>query len=125
MKIVYSDRKSGKTAQADVAKESDSQFIGKRIGEAIDFNGLKLQITGLSDNMGAPSRREIDGTRKARPLLSGGPGLRRGKAGYRSRRLIRGNTIGPDTMQINTVITDYGSVKSEELFKPKEKKEEE
>jgi small subunit ribosomal protein S6e len=129
MKVVYSDKKSGKTAQADVAKESESMLIGKKIGDIIEggvikLDGYKLQITGLSDNMGAPSRKEIDGTRKARPLLSSGPGLRGGKAGYRSRRLIRGNTISTDTVQVNTVITEYGAMKVEELFKPKEKKEE-
>ena len=34
------------------------------------------------------------------------------------------NTIGNDTSQINTVITEMGSHNAEELFKPKEKKEE-
>lgn len=121
MKVVYSDKKSGKTGQADIPKENENAFIGKKIGEVIEFSGMKLQITGLSDNMGAPSRKEIEGTRKARPLLSSGPGLRGGKAGYRSRRLIRGNTISTDTVQINTFIADFGAAKAEELFKPKEK----
>ena len=43
--------------------------------------------------------------------------------GYRARKLVRGNTIGPDTVQINTVIEQFGSKPHEELFKPKEKSE--
>ncbi len=124
MKVVYSDKKSGKTAQADVAKESEAMLLGKKIGDVIEWNGLKLQITGLSDNMGAPSRREIEGTRKAHPLLSSGPGLRKGSHGYRARRMIRGDTISADTAQVNTFIVDFGKASAEELFKPKEKKEE-
>jgi small subunit ribosomal protein S6e len=128
MKVVYSDKKSGKTAQAEVAKESESMLVGRKIGEQIDgsvvkLDGFKLQITGLSDNTGAPSRREVEGTRKAWPLLSGGPGVRGAKAGYRARRLIRGNTISADTVQVNTVIAEYGAMGLDQVFKPKEKKE--
>ena len=53
MKIVYSDKKSGKTAQLEVAKDGEAMLIGKKIGEVIEGNvigleGFKLQITGLS-----------------------------------------------------------------------------
>ena len=128
MKIVYSDRKSGKTAQAEIAKESESRLIGLRIGDplegsAVGIEGVKLQITGLSDNTGAPSRKEIDGTGKVWPLISSGVGIRGAKHGYRHRKLVRGNAISPDTVQINTVILEHGSRSLEELFKPKEKKE--
>ncbi len=126
MKIVYSDKKSGKTSQAEVPKEFEGMVIGRKIGEqiegsAIKFDGLKLQITGLTDNTGSPSRREIDGTRKARPLLSNAPGLRHATHGFRSRRLIRGNTVSTDTAQVNTVIVEMGAATAEQLFKPKEK----
>lgn len=129
MKLVYSDRKSGKTAQEDIAKDSEGAVMGKKIGDVIDgfvvnLAGFKLQITGMSDASGAPSRKEIEGTIKARPLLSEGTGIRNAKHGYRSRRLIRGNTISADTVQINTVIAEYGQKSAEELFKPKEKKRE-
>jgi small subunit ribosomal protein S6e len=129
MKIVYSDKKSGKTSQAEVPKEFEAMVIGKKIGEqvegsAIKLDGMKLQITGLTDNTGSPSRREIDGTRKAWPLLSNAPGIRHAKHGYRARRLIRGNTISADTAQINTIIVEMGTHTAEQLFKPKEKKAE-
>ncbi len=129
MKIVYSDKKSGKTAQQEVPKEKENMLIGLKIGDTVDgfivgLEGMKFQITGLSDNTGAPSRKEIEGTLKSRPLLSRGPGIKKVKKGYRVKRLIRGNTIGNETSQINTLILEMGSKSVEELFKPKEKKEE-
>lgn len=129
MKIVYSDRKSGKTAQADIPAGREGQVVGRKIGEEIDgsivgLDGFKLVITGLSDNMGAPSRKDIDGTRKARPLLKLGVGMRNRGRGYRAKRMARGNTISLDTVQVNTAIKEYGSKPMEELFKPKEKKAE-
>jgi len=125
LKIVYSDKKTGKTAQAEVPKEREALLIGKKMKEQIDgsiigMEGYKLEITGLSDKTGAPSRSEIEGTRKAWPLLSSGPGIRKPSKGERRKRIVRGNTIGIDTEQINTVIAEYGSMPVEELFKKKE-----
>ncbi len=129
MKIVYSEKKSGKTSQQEVPKEKESILIGLKMGDTVDgfvvgLEGMKFQITGLSDSTGAPSRKEIDGTIKSRPLLSKGTGIRKPRKGYRVKRLIRGNTISNETAQINTVIIEMGSKTAEELFKPKEKKEE-
>ncbi len=128
MQIVYSDRKSGKTAQSEIPKDREHVALGKKIGESVDgavvgMEGYKLKITGLSDNTGAPSRNEIEGTRKARPLLGYGVGMRNKGKGYRARRLVRGNTVSADTAQINTVIEEYGTAPAESLFKKKEKAE--
>ncbi len=128
MKIVFSDKKTGKTAQSEIPKDSEAAYLGKKIGEVVDgtaagLPGFKLKVTGLSDNAGSPSRREIEGTRKARPLLSYGVGMKVREKGHRSRRLVRGNTISTDTAQINTVIEEYGAMGTEELFKPKAKAE--
>ncbi len=131
MKLVYSDKKSGKTAQRDIPKEAEGSLIGKRIGEVIEggsfgLEGYKFQITGLSDTMGSPSRKEIEGSRKARVLLGSGPGIIGAKKGRRVRKLVRGNSVSTDTGQINTVITGYGTKSAEELFpkKAEAKKEE-
>jgi small subunit ribosomal protein S6e len=125
LKIVYSDKKTGKTAQSEVPKEKEALLIGKKMKEQIDgsiigIEGYKLEITGLSDTTGAPSRSEIDGTRKAWPLLSSGPGIRKPSKGERRKRIVRGNTISIDTEQINAVIVEYGPTPIEELFKKKE-----
>jgi small subunit ribosomal protein S6e len=129
MQIVYSDRKTGKTGQADVPKDREAQLVGKRMGDIIDgaiagLDGFKLKLTGMSDSAGAPSRSEIEGTRKATPLLGYGVGMRYRGKGFRSRRSVRGNTVSNDTVQLNTVIEEYGSKPLEELFKVKEKKDE-
>jgi len=128
MKLVFSDKKTGKTAQVDVPKEREGMLIGRKMGEVVDgtaggLDGFKLQITGMSDTAGSPSRPEIEGTRKAKPLIGSGPGARHPKKGERARRSVRGNTISTDTAQVNTVITEYGAKPVTELFKPAEKKE--
>jgi small subunit ribosomal protein S6e len=124
MKIVFSDKKSGKTAQLEVAKESEASLMGKKIGEVIEgavvgLDGYRLQITGMSDNTGSPSRKEVEGSRKAYVFLSRGPGIRLMKKGRRYRKLVRGNTVSAETGQINTVITEYGTKSAEELFPKK------
>ncbi|MDE1854791.1 MAG: 30S ribosomal protein S6e [Candidatus Micrarchaeota archaeon] len=125
VRIVFSDKKSGRTAQLEVAKENEGSLMGKKIGEVIEgalvgLEGFKLQITGLSDKMGSPSRSEIDGTRKAYAFLGGGPGIVGAKKGMRRRKLVRGNTISADTSQVNTLITEYGPKSLDELFPKKE-----
>ena len=129
MQIVYSDRKTGKTGQVEVPKDRESQLVGMKMSDVIDgaiagLDGFKLKITGLSDGAGSPSRWEIEGTRKAKPLLSFGVGMRQRGKGFRSRRSVRGNTVSAETVQLNTVIEQYGSKPLEELFKAKEKKAE-
>ena len=126
MQIVFSDPKLGKTAQLEVQKEAEARLIGSKIGDVIDgspagLDGFKLKITGMSDSSGAPSRSEIDGIGKSRSLLRFGTGMRVRSKGYRAKKLVRGNTISTDTVQINTVIAEYGQKSAEELFKPKEK----
>lgn len=130
MKIVFSDKKTGKTGQVEVAKGSEGMLIGKKMKDVIDgsvagLDGYKLLVTGLSDSAGSPSRPEIDGTRKAKTLIANGPGIAHPKKGFRSRRSVRGSVISTDTAQVNTVITEYGTKPVEELFKPKEAKKEE
>jgi len=129
MKVVFSDKKSGKTAQMEVPKDMEATLLGRKIGDVLDgfafgLEGFKLQVTGLSDTSGTPSRMNVDGTRKARLLLSGGAGLKGAKHGFRARKLVRGNQITNDTQQINTFITEYGSKPLGELFVPKAKKTE-
>lgn len=129
MKLVFSDKKNGRTAQLEVAKDSEATLLGKKIGEVIDGAGLglegyRLQITGLSDKMGSPSRREVEGSRKVYILLNKGPGIVGAKKGKRLRKLVRGNTVSVDTGQVNTVIAEYGTKSTEELFPKKAKVEE-
>ncbi|VVB76991.1 30S ribosomal protein S6e [uncultured archaeon] len=88
------------------------------------LDGYYFKITGLIDKTGAPSRKEVEFSRKVFMLLSSGPGIRNPKKGKRIRRLVRGNTISVDTEQINSIIEEYGSKSLDEIFPKKAPKEE-
>ncbi|MDK6028566.1 30S ribosomal protein S6e [Ignisphaera sp. 4213-co] len=85
-----------------------SRLIGMRIGDRIDgsvigFPNIVLEIRGGSDLAGFPMRKDISGAVKKYVLLSSGPGYRPKEEGERRRKLVRGNTISEDIVQINTV----------------------
>ena len=123
MKIVYSDPKSGKTAQMELSKDRSALVLNYKIGDVIDgavvgLAGFKLKITGGSDNSGFPLDRSIQGTIKTRSKRIGESGR---MAGVPKMQTVRGNMISPDIEQVNLVIVEYGDKPAEELFPKKEK----
>lgn len=107
--MVISDPTTGKAKQVTVSGPQASALIGLRIGDEVDgtllgMPGVKLVIRGGSDRSGAPMRPDLPGPVKRRLLLSQGPGFRPKKKGLRKRKLVRGNTISEDIVQINMVI---------------------
>jgi len=95
--------------QIRISGEAANRFLGLKIGDRIDasFIGLKgkvLEIRGGSDLAGFPMRPDIPGPVKKYVLLSSGPGFRPREDGERRRKLVRGNTISEDIVQINTVV---------------------
>lgn len=121
MKIVISDTKTGKSYGADIAKEKEALFIGKRIGERIDggilgAEGYELEITGGSDSAGFPMRKDVDGPRRVGIILSGGTGFRKSGKGVREKRNVRGNIVSDQISQINAKVVKHGSKPLEELF---------
>jgi len=95
--------------QIRINDERTKSFIGLKIGDLIDgsvigLKGVKLRITGGSDNSGFPMRPDIPGGVKKRVLLSGPPGFHPKRKGERRRKTVRGNMITDDIVQINTVI---------------------
>ena len=125
MKIVYSDAKTGRSAQAELTPEISVYLINKRINEEVDgsplgLTGYKLRITGGSDDSGFPMSKNIHGSMKTRVI-------RERKSGKTGRITVVGNVITPSTAQVNMVITDYGSKPVDEIFpqgaKAKELKE--
>lgn len=95
--------------QVRINDERTSSFLGLKIGDTLDgsvlgLRGVKLRITGGSDNSGFPMRADIHGPVKRKALLAGPPGFRPEKKGLRKRVMIRGNAVAPDIVQINTVI---------------------
>lgn len=132
MKIVYSDPKTGKSAQMQLDNERSALLMNHRINETIDgetigLSGYKLKITGGSDKSGFAMDSSIGGAIKTKSLrLVSKSGKKKGQ--YK-RSTVRGNTISADTELVNMVIVEYGSKPVAELFpetekKPKEEKEE-
>jgi small subunit ribosomal protein S6e len=95
--------------QIRVNDERTKRLIGLRIGDLFDgsivgLKNVKLEIRGGSDNSGFPMRPDVMGGVKKKILLSGPPGFHPREKGERRRKMIRGNTITDDIVQINTVI---------------------
>lgn len=95
--------------QIRVSEDTASKMIGLKIGDKVDgrligFPNVTLEIRGGADLAGFPMRADVDGAVKKYLLLSSGAGFRPKKKGERRRKLVRGNTISPDIVQINTVI---------------------
>ncbi|MCL4404478.1 MAG: 30S ribosomal protein S6e [Candidatus Marsarchaeota archaeon] len=128
MKIVYSDPKSGRTAQAELSSDMAAMVLNKRIGEELDgavigLSGYTLKITGGSDKSGFPMENSIQGTAK-RSVMKRIADSGKDKGEYR-RKTVTGSTISDSIEQINTVITKYGDKPIDEVFPKKEKAQEE
>ena len=126
MKIVYSDPKTGKSAQLVLEGDKAVVLLNSKIndvieGDTIGLPGYKLKITGGSDDSGFPLMKGIGGAIKTSVLRKVATSGR--KNGMHERLTVRGSTISSDTVQVNTVIVEYGSTPVSELF-PEKKKEE-
>ncbi|MGQ9759113.1 MAG: 30S ribosomal protein S6e [Candidatus Methanomethylicaceae archaeon] len=110
-KLVISNPEDGKSKTVTVTDAQAQSFVGLKVGdsisgEAFGFPGRELVITGGSDKSGIPIRPDIPTGGKRYVLLSGPPGYHPKKKGQRERRLIRGNIITEDIVQINLVVKE-------------------
>ena len=101
-KVVISDPKTGKSIQIET--KNTSLFIGKKIGDKIDatplgLEGYELEITGGSDFSGAPMVKFVEGAGKKYVWWWINKKTR-------VKKLVRGNTISEEIVQINTVIVE-------------------
>jgi small subunit ribosomal protein S6e len=124
LKIVYSDPKTGRTAQAEISSEIAVALNNKKIGDTIDgmiigLSGYTLKITGGSDTSGFPMQANIEGTVKKSVLktISNSGSMK----GMHRRRTLVGNSVGPDTAQLNLAILEYGDKSIDEIMPKKEK----
>jgi small subunit ribosomal protein S6e len=114
-------------------EEDKFTLVGKKIGESfngsiIGLSGFTLKITGGSNDAGIPMRFDIDGPVKKKVLLKKGPcynptkikkksrtrSRARNPNGTRKRKVVVGNEITYDTVQVNCVIEKFG--KDDSLF---------
>ncbi len=119
--ILNISNKNGKSYRMEIKEE----LIGKRIGDIIDgaiigMEGYELEITGGSDKQGFPMRKDIEGQKRVRALLSKGPGFRPKEKGERRRKNVRGKVIAEDISQVNLKIIKMGKKNLEEIFTKKE-----
>ena len=118
-KLVISEGQ--KSHQIEVEQAQTRPLIGLGIGDEIDaslvgLNGYKLKITGGSDKNGFPMKKDVEGPRRIRSLISGGVGFRPRRNGQRRRKTIRGNSVSDDIVQINAIVTEKGAKSIDELL---------
>ena len=128
-KVIISDPESGTSKIVELEETRTVPLIGRRIGEIIDgaivgLPGHKLQITGGSDRDGFPMRRNVHGGVRRKIILSGGTGFNPQKEGERRRKMVRGNVITEEIVQVNLkVIEKPKKAKEDKTAKKKQKKE--
>ncbi len=121
-KVVVNDPKTGKSYKKEIKGTKANSLIGKKIkdeidGVFVDLPGYKLQITGGTDKDGFPMRPNLQGSVRKKLLLKGGVGFHPKRKGMRKRKMIRGNTISAEIVQINMKILEYGPKPIEEAIK--------
>ncbi|MBI4896141.1 MAG: 30S ribosomal protein S6e [Candidatus Aenigmarchaeota archaeon] len=131
-KFVVSDGKQSYQVERD---QNDCPLFGKKIDDVFpaDFLGLsgyELKITGGSDKDGFPMRKDIEGVGRKKIILTKGKGfsgtLRAKKGPYvikgiRKRKLLKGNTIDGNLVQINCKVVKTGTPPLSEILGKKEK----
>jgi len=123
-KFVISDNKKSYQVEKD---QKDCPVVGKKIGnilsgEFLGLAGYGLKITGGSDKDGIPMRRDIDGTVRKRFIVTKGAGFNTDISGLRRRKMLRGNAIDSDIIQINCKITKKGGTSLDQILGKKEEK---
>jgi len=132
-RLVLSNPEDGTAKTITLDPRVFSLFVGKKIGDELDgsvigLKGYRIRITGGTDKDGFPMRPDVGGPRRVRILLSGGVGFHpkekppskkkkrrqlRRKKGLRRRRMVRGNVISPEIVQINAVLVPVKKEKEE------------
>ncbi|RLI18711.1 30S ribosomal protein S6e [Candidatus Bathyarchaeota archaeon] len=127
-KIVLSDPETGKSQKIELEEARAVPLIGRKIGEIIDgtilgLSGYKIQITGGTDKDGFPMRPDIHGGVRRRVIVSSGPGFKPKRKGERRRKMLRGNVITEEIVQINMKIVEKPKTKAKEEKAEEKKKE--
>src|SRR5512137_494852 len=112
-KLVISTPADGKSKTVTADDAQAQSLIGMKIGDTLSgeqfgFSGQELIVKGGSDKSGVPLRSDIAGGGKRKILLSGPPGYHPKSGGQRKRKLVRGNMITEDMVQINLMVKQPG-----------------
>lgn len=121
-KLSIADPQSGKTFKFEVTGHHADAFTGQKIGTELDglncnLPGFKVAITGGTDGAGFPMRPDFDFAGRRRLLLTFGTGFKpTDYNGKRFRKMVCGNVVTPEIVQLNLKITKHGSKDPAELF---------
>ncbi len=115
MKLVYSNMKDGTSKQVELDESAKAMLMNRKVGEILEGStigvpGVKLKITGGSDNSGFPMVKNLEGSRKFSTLKTIKSSDRKGE---KKRQTVVGNTISVNTEQINAVIVEEGEEEKE------------
>ncbi len=118
-KLVISEGEN--SHQLEVEAAESKKLIGLKIGDKFDafmvgLKGYTLKITGGSDKNGFPMKKDVEGPRRIKSLLSGGIGFNPKRDGQRRRKTVRGNTLSDDIVQINAIVDQKGEKNIDELL---------
>lgn len=121
-KFVISDK--DKTYQVE-KDQKDCPILNKKIGDTFsaDFLGLddyELQIKGGSDKDGFPMRKDLEGIVRKSYVMTNGIGFHTDKEGMRKRKMMRGNTISTDVVQVNCKVIKNGPKNLSDVLGKKE-----
>jgi small subunit ribosomal protein S6e len=124
-KIIISDPDLGTSKTVELEETRAVPLTGRRVGEVLDgaivgLSGHKVQITGGSDKDGFPMRPSVHGGVRRKIILGGGVGFNPKDEGQRRRKMVRGNVITDEIVQINMKIMEKPK-KAKEEKKTKEK----
>lgn len=124
-KVVISDPET-QTYQKVVSGANANKIIGKKVGDTINGTLVELPpdyelvITGGSDKDGIPIRPDVSGSGRKKILVGGGIGFKPQRRGLKRKKMIRGNTVSRDIVQLNMKVEQQGKVPLTEFFKEKE-----
>ena len=123
-KVVVSEKELSYQIEVDDAKQLNGLKIGEEFdGQIVGLDGYTLKITGGSDKNGFAMKKDVDGPRRIKSLLTGGVGYKPKADGVKRRKTVRGNTISEDIVQINTIVAKAGSKSISDILNPEEEGE--
>jgi len=128
--FIVSDSKTRKAYKIEVDQDKATGLIGKSIGDKFNgdilgLSGYEIQITGGTDKDGFPMHPQVHGPGRKKVVLAHPPGFHPKMKGQRKRKMVRGNTISADIVQINCKIVKAGTKPIEQIIKKEEKPKEE
>lgn len=121
MKLVISEKETGKAYKLELNEEMEKAIIGKKVWDVLSSDvfglaGYEIKITGGSDKDGFPIKPTVKGMIRKRMLLKSGVGYNPQRRGVVRRKMVRGNVVSKDMVQINCVVVKKGEKALEELL---------